>query len=230
MIGTIYLGTVVLSAIVQGLNNKSASDTIKRQGFDIDNSKTTGTEKFNYFLTDYFFLLIPIYNLCKSIIKNKIKTKPHEYAEIRKETFSNRGMLVSKAEKEARERALVKEIKKEEKEQTDLPPRRTQSVEREEQKSLPPRKKSGVSNKFSSKEDELAYYKAERRKLALEYKNSVGKPYSVRLAMYDKIMNYDEHIKSLKAYIAKNQALEAMKREMAELELSLENEKKLELE
>ena len=35
----IYLATVGISTVVQVLSNKSAADTIRRNGYEIDNSK-----------------------------------------------------------------------------------------------------------------------------------------------------------------------------------------------
>ena len=213
-LGGIYLTTVAISAIVQFLNNQAAKDTIRRNGLDIDYDNTTGIEKFNYFLSDYFFLLLPVYNLYKSIIKNRVITKPHEYAAKRLSVYQNRNMIVNKKE----EPKVVEVTPVKEKEVPELPPRK-------ESNSLPKSK----DNNFDSKADEYRFYKEEFIRLKREYEESTDLPYEVRKAMYDKLVNYKSHIASLKNSIAYDKKVALLRSEADELESSRQNVEKLEL-
>ena len=95
IISTIVYGSFIVSTLSTTLSNISANDTIRRGGNEIDNSKTTFMEKLNYFITDFAFLLVPIYNVYKSIYKNRIKKTPSEYTSERKAMLKNRTLLRS---------------------------------------------------------------------------------------------------------------------------------------
>ena len=50
-------------------------------------------------------------------------------------------------------------------------------------------------------------------------------PYAQRKAMYDNIISYQEHIAKLKKFIAKDNELEAIKKQRDELEAALRKDK-----
>ena len=225
-LGGIYLTTVAISAIVQFINNKSACDTIRREGYIIDRSQTTASENLSYFLSDYFFLCIPIYNLWKSIITNRVKKKPHEYTAERRKIYQARELLIDpkKQKEEAAKKEAVKEVK-ENKEVKEVQPSQTKV-----QAIAPkPKKAQAVPSSYASREDELAHCKLVLHKLLVNYEDAQRKnlPYATQKELYDQIINYQTHIKSLKSMIAKDNAVARMQQERAAL--GVNQQKKLEL-
>jgi len=87
------LASIGISTLVTALSEKAAKDTISRNGKEVDFYGTSFPEKINYFLTDYAFIIIPFYNLYKSIYLNKIKKTPSEYVSEREAVYNTRGLL-----------------------------------------------------------------------------------------------------------------------------------------
>lgn len=230
-----WLTTIGISSVVTALSNKAAKDTIKRHGYTVDYSNTTMFERLNYFLTDYFFLCIPVYNLWRSIVTNRIKKKPSVYADERFETYKDRGVLkeisyeepvkeeteVFRREKPTEELTnVVRKVKKVEKKKDQLPPRF-------EEASKP---KKIEQPYYYGNTDELSYLKAIQQRKIDEYQlmeESCLLPYSERKAMYDDIMERHRRIKELENKARREAEIERLKQEREQL--INQNEKKLEL-
>ena len=224
----IYLSTVALSTAVTLLNNKSARDTINRKGYIVDDSETTLSEKFNYFLSDYFFLCLPIYNLYKSIIVNRIKKRPAIYAQERFSTLDERGLLKSKEDiKKEREARKVKEVAKPKEEEKKVEPQKRVVKEHSVQAPLPERRTPVVHERtFTSKQEELEYYKTEFSRLKNVYNKAreSGQPFEVQTSLYNKLIELKSNINR-----ARQELIDELKAEREVVEAASRKGKKLEL-
>lgn len=152
----------VASPIITILNNSSSNNRIRRKNFEIlPITHNTFTENIKYAVKDYGFLLVPVYNLIKSV--KQFIQKDSEFDSEKKSRLEDRGRLVP--------------IKKEEEE-----PKKTQPT-KEVTKAVDTSKESTVSKKETVTKKEKTveemtcyerreYFKNEHRKLKLQYEQA----------------------------------------------------------
>ena len=225
-----WLTSIAVSSIVTALSNKAAKDTIRRNGYTVDYSNTTAFEKLNYFLTDYFFLCVPVYNLWKSIVTNKIKKKPSVYADERFETYKDRGVL-----KEVKEEPVKKAVpmfrKEEPTEELTSVVKEVKKVEKEKEKT-PEAKQTVQPYNYGNMTsiDKLSYLKAIQKNQIEKYEEAektCSLPYSERKSMYEEILERHKTIKQLEMKKKREAEINRLKQERDSL--TNNNEKKLEL-
>lgn len=220
------------------LNNYSLKNRLKRVGYVVNGSKLSLIERITYFIQDYAYLIVPWYNIKKSLFKNLFKKGILEYENERKNKFKERRMLYQinddntlslvTAAGDDKERDTKKFIKikednqpkvKEEVKQRAPELRNTKTVEpKKEHKVLPKQieeKSDSYSSEFSSIEEEFEYYRDLFRKQKAEYNIAQNDPsctYEERTILYNDLIETQKHYRALKSIVEKRNEIDALKR------------------
>lgn len=247
----VLIGIFGVSALAAFLNNKAIKDRIERNGEYIDYTDSSVTERITYFLQDYAYLLVPIYNFKKSVIDNFFKKTAKTYEDERRAKYVERKLIrkyegdkkplfhkFKKVEKETKEeeKEVVKEVVKEkaatktvnreaEVVKTKVPERINKTTKVDSEIKAP---KKQVDS-FKSLDEEYAYYKKlfeDRKQEYYKAEDEMILSYSQREKMYNELISTQTHLKSIEKRVELQKQISAKKSELSSLMELLETENK----
>ncbi len=130
VINGILMSTYGLSTVITILNNSASNSRIRRQGYKIKSiEENSVSENIKYFLKDFGFLFLPVYNLIHSIKQTAQDDSAFDNNKMNR--LEDRGRLVEKSESEkAKEAKKVEEPKEEVKKESPALPARREEVKR----------------------------------------------------------------------------------------------------
>ena len=100
-IPTLFTGMFATSSLLTMAKNNAAKHKIERKGYIVNPDRRSITEKTISFVKDYFFLLVPFYNIKKSF--KILLTKDEDYANERQALYLARERLVERKPKKPAE-------------------------------------------------------------------------------------------------------------------------------
>ena len=235
-----------ISATAAFLNNKTVKDRIERGGEIIDYSDSSIIERITYFLQDYAYLLVPIYNFKKAVIDNFFKKGASSYEQERRNKYAERKLIRSLKDGESKKVThkfkLFKEEEKEEKKVTSKEEKKVTSKEEKVVKEKVPSRVATIESneseikapkkdeeKFKSLDEEYSYYKnlfIEKKNEYLKAEDEMKLSYSQRENMYNELLSTQAHLKSLEKRVNLRKEIEAKQNELNSLKELLESENK----
>ena len=99
------------STIITAAKNNGAKHRIERSGLIVTPDNRSASEKVISFIKDYFYLIVPGYNIYKSM--KKFFTKESVYAAERLELYKDRDRIIDPKEKTVEKPAKVETLEKE---------------------------------------------------------------------------------------------------------------------
>ncbi len=157
IINYILAGSYGLSTIITAVNNFSSNSRIKRKGYEIKPiTNNSALENIKYFIKDFGFLIIPIYNLIHSI--RQTAKKDSEFDSNRMEILEDRDRLVKVEDKKSEKTSPAKKRNTEARVPSKV---ETKETTKKEEKKREPKKVEDTTQQEKSLEEMSCYERRE---------------------------------------------------------------------